>query len=225
MASSRPLYPSTSWMYFFDWPWSRSILQRRATFVVGRDGAGFTAGAQILAGVEAERRGAAHGSGLAPAALLLREVFRAVRLAGVLDDDQVVAGGQLQDRVHVGHLPVQVDREDRRHRTSRALAHHAARLRVRSALGLQVGTQFLGIHRVGARVDVDEVEPCAGLRDRLGGREEGERNRQHGVSGSDARRDQRQSHRVRSAGHSNAKARLADIPRSRARSPGPWGPR
>src|SRR4030095_13778177 len=41
------------------------------------------------------------------------------------------------------------------------------------------------------------------------GREEGERNRQHGVSGFDTRRDERQSHRVRSTGHSNAKARLA----------------
>src|SRR2546426_10494675 len=49
---------------------------------VGRHGSRFAAGAQILARIEAEGGRAAHRAGLAPAALLLREVLRAVRLTG-----------------------------------------------------------------------------------------------------------------------------------------------
>src|SRR2546422_4707458 len=37
---------------------------------------------------------------------VLREVLRAVRLAGVLDDAEVVLGREIEDGVHVGHLPV-----------------------------------------------------------------------------------------------------------------------
>ena len=90
------------------------------SLVVGRDGSRFAAGAQVLAGIEAERRGCAQRPGLAPALLLAREVLGAVRLAGILDDQQVVLAGEIQDRIHVGHLPVQVHRHDRGHRPAGA---------------------------------------------------------------------------------------------------------
>src|SRR5439155_18253994 len=61
----------------------------RQSLVVGRDGSRLAASTQILAGIEAERCGAAHRARLTPAFLLLREILRTVRLAGVLDDDQV----------------------------------------------------------------------------------------------------------------------------------------
>src|SRR2546426_6452262 len=182
----------------------------RQSLVVGGDGTRFAAGTQILAGVEAERRGMTHYSGLAPAVLLLREVLCAVRLAGVLDDDQVIPGRQLEDGVHVGHLPVQVYGDDGRHWAATALAHYAARLRIWCAFGLQIGAQLLRIHGVGALIDVDEIRPRARLRDCLRGGDEGERHRHHGISWSDARRDQREAQGVGAAGHSHAELRLTE---------------
>src|SRR5207249_9046130 len=49
---------------------------------------------------------------------------------------------------------------------------------VASAFGLQIGAQPLGIHGIGALVDVDEIRPRAGLRDHLRSGDEGERHRQ-----------------------------------------------
>ena len=183
----------------------------RQSLVVGGDGAGFAAGAQILAGIEAERCGVSHRPGLAPAGFLLREILRAVRLAGILDEDEVVPSRQLEERVHVGDLPIQMHRNDGRHRAASALAHHPTRPPVGGALGLQVDSQLLGIHRVGARIDIDEIRPRADLRDRFRRRDEGERHRHDGVSGLDARRDQGEAQRVRAAGDSNAHLRLAEL--------------
>ena len=86
--------------------------------VVGGDGARLAAGAEVLRGVEAERGGAAHGAGPAPRALPLREVLGPVGLAGVLDDRELVLRCQLEDRIHVGHLPVEMDGDDRGHRAA-----------------------------------------------------------------------------------------------------------
>ena len=76
--------------------------------VIGGGGTGFAAGAKIFAGVEAESRNLADGAGLAPAVFLLGEIFRAVGLAGIFDDDELVAIRQLQDGIHVGNLAVQM---------------------------------------------------------------------------------------------------------------------
>src|SRR5262245_62602345 len=71
--------------------------------VVGRDGAALTTGTEVLSRIEAERRGGPDRAGLLPALFACREVLGAVRLAGVLDDHQPVFGGQIDDRIHVGH--------------------------------------------------------------------------------------------------------------------------
>jgi hypothetical protein len=76
---------------------------------------------------------------------------------------------------------------------------------------LQVGAQLFGVHRVGSRVDVHEVEARADLRDRLGGRKEGERDSHHGIARPHARRGQGKPYRVRAARHAHAKAALAEL--------------
>src|SRR5207244_12767625 len=69
---------------------------------------------------------------------------------------------------------------------------------------------YTTLFRSGALIDIDEIRPRARLRDGLRGGDEGERHRHHGVSGSDARRDQREAQGVGAAGHSNAELRLAE---------------
>src|SRR5205823_4121563 len=59
-------------------------------FVIRRHCPGLAEGAQIFAGIEAECRRSAHRAGHTPAALPPGIIFRAVRLAGIFDDDQVV---------------------------------------------------------------------------------------------------------------------------------------
>ena len=104
--------------------------------IIGGDCSGLAARTQVLPGIKAERGGMAHRACLAPPAFLFREVFCTVRLAGVFDDNEVVSGGQLEDGVHVGHLPVQMHGNECRHRAACALAHRAARLRVAWACDL-----------------------------------------------------------------------------------------
>src|SRR5207244_11124211 len=69
---------------------------------------------------------------------------------------------------------------------------------------------YTTLFRSGAFIDVDEIRPRARLRDCLRGGDEGERHRHHGVSGSDARRDQRETQGVGAAGRANAELRLAE---------------
>ena len=73
--------------------------------VVGR-GEAALAGHQVLRGVRAEHR----RPELAGPPAVIR---RAVSLGGVLDDREAVALGDRDERIHVGHEPVQVDRHDR----------------------------------------------------------------------------------------------------------------
>ena len=72
--------------------------------VVGRDGARFAAGSQVLARIEAEGRGAAHRSGLHPAILPLGKILRAVGLAGIFHHSQAEALGKVQDGIHIRRL-------------------------------------------------------------------------------------------------------------------------
>src|SRR5207249_536422 len=131
----------------------------RQPLVVGGDRPRLAAGAEVLAGIEAERRGPTHRSGFPPAPLLPREVFSAVRLAGVLDDHEVVPGRQLENRIHIGDLPVQVHRDQGRDRAPGAMAHETAGDRVGCTPGLEVRPERLGVHRVRSLIDVDEIRP------------------------------------------------------------------
>ena len=105
-----------------------------------------------------------------------------MRLAGVLDHHQPIALRQLEDRIHIGHLPVQMDRNDGRDRPSAAAADQPARI-VDGALFLQILLEFCRIHVVGLLIDVHELGQCAGLRNRFRGGDEGVRHGDHNVAG------------------------------------------
>lgn len=83
-----------------------------------------------------------------------------------------------------------MDRNDGRHRATGAPAHDTARPPVERALLLQIEGQCLRIHRVRALVDVDEIRARPHLRDRLGGGDEGQRDRHDSVPGLNACREQ-----------------------------------
>src|SRR5579864_2891454 len=85
----------------------------RKLLVVRGDGSGFSTRPQILSWIKAERRRLAHRPGLFPTAVFLRVVFRPMRLACVLNDDEIKVPGKLQDGIHVGRLTVEVHRHDR----------------------------------------------------------------------------------------------------------------
>ena len=74
--------------------------------VVRGHGTAFAARAKILSRVEAECGGAAHGPGLLPASVLPGKVFRAMCLARVLDDAEIVGFSQLKNGVQLGGLAV-----------------------------------------------------------------------------------------------------------------------
>src|SRR5271165_5526391 len=82
--------------------------------VVGCDRSAFAASAEVLTRIKAKCRGLSHGTSFFPCVLPAREVFGAMRLAGILDNNQIEAFGYLQDSVHIGHLPVEMHRDDRR---------------------------------------------------------------------------------------------------------------
>ena len=64
-------------------------------------------GTEVLAGIETETTEIADRSRAAAF------VFSAMRLRRVLDDDEVVAAGNLHNRIHISHQAVQVDWQDR----------------------------------------------------------------------------------------------------------------
>ena len=75
--------------------------------VIGGHQAAVAESAQVLGGVEAERRGLAEPAGATP---LIRGPDG---LGGVFENEEPVSAGDLVDRVHVGGLAVEVDRDDR----------------------------------------------------------------------------------------------------------------
>ena len=84
------------------------------------------------------------------------KVLGAVSLAGVLDDDQVVAFGEFQDRIHVSHLSVQMNWNNRGDGTSAAAADQLAG-RSRVHLLFEIIAEPFGIHVVGTLVNVDKL--------------------------------------------------------------------
>ena len=75
--------------------------------IVGYDQAGVAVRAEVFRGIEAERGRVAEASRAAI------PVPGAVRLRRILDDQQVVPGGNRHHAVEIGRLPVQMDRNDR----------------------------------------------------------------------------------------------------------------
>ena len=151
----------------------------------GGDRTALAVGAQILGEVEAEAAEVPDGSGAAA------PVFSAVRLGGVLDDDQVMPRGDLHDRVHIGHLAVQVHGQDG------SGARGDPRL------------DLADVHQIGARIDIDEDRRRADHDDRFGSGEEGVRNRDDLIARTDPGRPQGQMQRVRPVGDGDAVSDVA----------------
>ena len=86
--------------------------------VVGGNCSSLAASTQVLARIETEGRCLPHRSGLFPAFVFAREILGAMGLARVFHDYEIVSVGQLQNRIHVGRLSVEMDRHYRRNRST-----------------------------------------------------------------------------------------------------------
>jgi hypothetical protein len=90
-------------------------------FIIGCNTASLSACAQVLARIEAERRRVSHGPGLAPTVSLPREILRALCLARIFNHFEIVLGGQTKNGLHIGHLPIELYRNDYRHLIARSI--------------------------------------------------------------------------------------------------------
>ena len=106
-------------------------------------------------------------------------------LAGVLDHDQAVSPGDRDDRVHVGRLPVEVNRHDR-------LGARPDRVLDESGIDIE-----------GCRIGIDEHRRSAGGADRQCGGDEGIGRGDHLVTGPDLERTERQLERGEAGVHAD----------------------
>ena len=155
--------------------------------VIGDDHAGLAVGAEVLARVETEAGHVAHTAD-APALVLC-----SVGLATVLDHHQTVLLGDLENRVHVGRLAIQVYWDDR--------------LRLVGDRRLQCRH----VQRERLRIDVDEDRRGAGVVDGRRGRDERERHGDDFIAPADTGRKQGEVQRARSRIHADALLRLTVV--------------
>src|SRR6266853_2334681 len=90
-----------------------------------------------------------------------------MRLAGVLDDDQVVLPGNIENGIHLRGLPVEVDRDNALYDETALGMHKLATCGIEVALGLKIFAQPARIHVVSTLIDIDEVRPRSCLRNGL----------------------------------------------------------
>ena len=81
--------------------------------IVGGDGSRLAARAQILPRIKAERGRVADRASFFPAIVLAREILRAVRLARVFDQNQIILLDQSANGIHIRHLSVKMNRDHR----------------------------------------------------------------------------------------------------------------
>src|SRR5580700_3889134 len=94
----------------------------------------------------------------------------------------MVTLGQFQDGIHVGHLSIKMDWNDRCYWPSTATACHGSGI-VDGALLLQILSKFYRIHVERLLINVHKFGQCARLRNRLGGGYEGVRDGDYYVAG------------------------------------------
>jgi len=133
-------------------------------------------GAQVLAGIEAPAHHIAMRADAAPL------VARAMGLGGILDHRKAVLTRQRKDRVKVGRLAVEVNRQDRLCRRSNGGG---------DAGGIDVVGGGVGFHRDGPRAD---------SRDRQPGGDIGVRRHDHLVPRPDVERPEREDQRIKAVG-------------------------
>src|SRR5208282_4704869 len=171
---------------------------RSQCLVVGGNGAGFATCTEVLAGVEAERGSTANRTGCQPAILFAGKILCAVGLASIFHHNQTESVRQFEDGIHVGHLPIEVDGNDRCHRAPAAAADHFAR-RISRAFLFEILPQLFGVHVVGALVDVHEFRQGTRLRNRLGCCDKRVRDCHRHIARTDTGRHQGKAQRVGAA--------------------------
>ena len=153
--------------------------------IVGDNHASFAGRVEVLARVETE------ASDIAQTADTSTFVSCTNRLGGILDHDQTMTARHLEDRVHVGWLPVQMDRYDRF-----CSVRHSLFERRR-------------IHGQGRRGDVDETDSCTDLKNCRDRADEREWHGNHLVARPDPACHERDNERARPGVHSDGVRRLA----------------
>ena len=150
--------------------------------VTGQDHPAVPDASEVLAGEEGEAPRDSGRAGLDVA--LPGSIPRPDCLRGILDDRHAIPRGGLQNRRHVGALPIQMHRHDCLHAVLRALGAPEPCLQKRRA------------HRVRARVDVHERRRGPETRDDAGRREKRIRRRDYHVADPDLECHQDREQRV-----------------------------
>src|SRR6267142_3789787 len=116
--------------------------------VVSCYGASFSAGPKILSRIEAESSCVPHTSGLFPSILRLGEVLSPMRLASILNNNEVVLAGESKYRIHISGLAVDMDRNDSGHGHLQLPVNERGGFRVQRTLMLEVLFKLARIHTV-----------------------------------------------------------------------------
>src|SRR5581483_4285897 len=112
--------------------------------------------------------------------------------------------GNFENCIHVSHLTVEVDGNNRCDRAACAAGNGLSSARVGVALCLEVFAKLLRIHVVGAFVDIDEFRQGACLGYGFCGGNERVRNRDHAITRRNSGRHQAEAHGIGSAGETHA---------------------
>ena len=136
-------------------------------------------------------------------------------LASIFHDNQVVAARQLQNRIHVRALTINVHRNNGRHRSAIFSVIRFSRLAIHVAFALEIFAQILHVHRVRLLVNINEIRPRAGLTDRFSRGNKGVRYGNNDIPRLHSRRYQREAHCVGTAGDSHAVFRVTETRRIR----------
>ena len=142
-----------------------------------------------------------------------------MRLARILDHDQSVLIGHLENGVHIRHLPIEMHRHNCRYAQPQCPVHQLAGVVIHVAARLQILAKAARIHVGRGLVDVHELRPRARLRDGFRRGDEGVRHRDHDVAPPHARRHQRESERIRAAAYAYAMTVSRRTLRTPARTP------
>ena len=126
------------------------------------------------------------------------------------------------ERVHVGHLAVQVHRHQCLYDAARAAIDEPIAARSHCA---RASRRLRRGQVEGRGIDVAEQRPRAEPRDDARRREEGKRRRDDLVAWSDVERHQRDQQRVRARRNADTVRGMANRPRPRFRAPPTFGPR
>ena len=122
---------------------------------------------------------------------------------------EVVALRQFHDRIHVGRMTIEMNRDDTGNRTSGPLRNQLSRS-VPLTLVFEEGSEFFHVHRGGLLVDVNKFRLSAHLRNSFRGRDESVRNRDHAIAFGNARRRECKPESIGTTADTNTKTRIAE---------------